>query len=141
MMRPTILLVPKQLINITVPFRRESYSLMLKWILKLTTSETFYTPQLIIEKLRYSGERLCNILLRLLIYMYMRKQGGTVVIFRYGWLDSFKWLQKPMNFDGHILSQDKQISSSIAKHLIKTGYDFDTEVYWSLGCVLKNILF
>lgn len=33
-----------------------------------------------------------------------------------------------MNFDGHILSQDKQISS-IAKHLIKTGYDFDTEVY------------
>ncbi|CAH8484819.1 unnamed protein product [Schistosoma mattheei] len=157
MTRPMTLLAPKKRVYITLPFRGDINSLMLKQRLKLAINRTFYAAQLvIIEKTRSmfhqkpkQHENDC--VTSHCVYKFTCMCGNTYVgrsnrdlQLRVG-EHIPKWLQNQMNSNGEIRPQDRQTSSSIAKHLIETGHKVDIKsafvvLYKSLqGRILRFI--
>ena len=155
--RPITLLAPKQRVYITLPFRSDSNSLMLRRRLKLAINRTFYAAQLvIIEKTRSMfhqkpRQHISDCVTSHCVYQFTCMCGNTYIGRSNRDLQTRvaehipKWLQNQMNSNGEIRSQDRQTSSSIAKHLVETGHKVDIKsafvvLYKSLqGRILRFI--
>ncbi|KAK4472212.1 hypothetical protein MN116_000516 [Schistosoma mekongi] len=157
MVKPTVLLAPKKSVYITLPFRGDSNSLVLKQRLKSVVNRTFYAAEVVvIEKYRSlihnkPKPHVNECITSHCIYQFTCMCGHTYIGRSNRELQVRvaehipKWLRKQMDSKGEIKVQDKQPSSSIAKHLVETGHIVDIKsafvvLYKSaLGRILKFV--
>lgn len=138
-MKPTTFLVTITRLCISLPFRGDSDSLMLKRRPKLAISRTFYVTQLaIIEKSRFKFQQkpkhyVSSCVTSRYVCRFTCKFGNTYIEINNRDLhinaDEHipKRLQKQMNSIGQTGSQDRKLPPSIAKYVIGTGHKFDNK--------------
>ncbi|CAH8561201.1 unnamed protein product [Schistosoma rodhaini] len=135
--RPAVALVEKKPVYITLPFRGDSNSLLLKQRLKSVINKTYCAAKVMIKERTRSmlhskprrHENDC--VTSHCVYQFKCVCGHTYIgrsnrdlKIRVG-EHVPKWLQKQIQSNDPIRVEDKHPSSSVAKHIIETGHKID----------------
>ncbi|CAH8634971.1 unnamed protein product [Schistosoma bovis] len=135
--RPTIASVEKKPVYITLPFRGDSNSLLLKQRLKSVINKTYCAAKVIIKErtrcMLHSKPKVHgnDCVTSHCVYQFKCVCGHTYIGRSNRDLNIRvsehvpKWLQKQIQSSDPIRAEDKHPSSSIAKHIIETGHKID----------------